>query len=87
MCLAAPSDSHSPPETTRLQRWGWLGPAGCSSPGVLGRCSAPLRDIASHLHASAMHLDDLGPEGLDPAQDGLLVFCQRDPQAEDVSAK
>lgn len=34
-----------------------------------------------------MHLDDLGPEGLDPAQDGLLVFCQRDPQAEDVSAK
>jgi len=34
-----------------------------------------------------MHLDHLGPESLDPAQDGLLVLRQRDPQAEDVSAK
>lgn len=34
-----------------------------------------------------MHLYHLGPESLDPAQDGLLVLRQRDPQAEDISAK
>lgn len=34
-----------------------------------------------------MHLDHLGPEGLDPTQDGLLVLRQHDPQAEDVPAK
>lgn len=34
-----------------------------------------------------MHLDHLGPQGLDATQDGLLVLRLSDPQAQDVSAK
>lgn len=83
-CLAASSDFHSPPETPRFQRWGWLGPLLAGSAG-LGLCSSAAP--GSHLHASPVHLDYLRPQPLDPAQEDLLVFCQSDPQAEDVSAK
>lgn len=77
--------SHPKPRSFRdLVRFG----AGCLPPpwgtGSVLRTSA---GAASHLHAAAMHLDHLGPESLDPTQDGLLVLRQRDPQAEDISAK
>lgn len=47
----------------------------------------PVLRAPSHLHASAVHLDHLGTQGLDATQDDLLVLCQRDPQAQDISAK
>lgn len=85
MCLAAPSGSHSPPETPRFQRWGWLAQQ-VSPPqeqGLLCTCA----HTGSHLHAPAVHPDHLGPQALDPTQEGLLVLCQSDAQAQDVSAK
>lgn len=71
--------SHIPPKTGRLLRFGptWASISFCS----VGLCST------SHLHAPAMHLDHLGPQGLDATQDGLLVLRLSDPQAQDVSAK
>lgn len=74
-----PSDSYIAPETARFQGSGAVW--GCVLPGGAGSA------LCSHLHASAVHPDHLRPEGLDPAQDGLLVLWQRDPQADDISAK
>lgn len=39
----------------------------------------------SDLHTAAVHLDDLGSEGLDGSQDQLLVLKGRDAKAQYIS--
>lgn len=41
----------------------------------------------SNLHAPAMHLDNLGSEGLDSSQDQLLVLQGGDAQTQHISAQ
>ncbi len=52
-------------------------------------CSSSVRqqcvDRLLDLHAAAMHLDDLGSEGLDGSQDQLLVLEGSDAKAQYIS--
>lgn len=47
--------------------------------------ASPVPPDWSDLNAAAVHLDDLGSEGLDGGQDQLLVFQGRDSKAQHIS--
>ena len=49
------------------------------------QCETGCIDCQLDLHATAVHLDDLGSEGLDGSQDQLLVLKGSDAKAQYVS--
>lgn len=53
--------------------------------GLQQQCETRGVHRLSHLHTAAVHLDDLGSEGLDGGQDQLLVLKGRDAKAQYIS--
>lgn len=53
--------------------------------GLQQQCETRGVHRLSDLHTAAVHLDDLGSEGLDGGQDQLLVLKGRDAKAQYIS--
>lgn len=69
----------SPPDPSSIGAYVWV----CSSSSVTPVASTLPPDW-SHLNSAAVHLNDLGSEGLDGGQDQLLVLQGGDSKAQHV---